>query len=280
MPQPRAMFQKVSDSHTVVKDPSSGEVLLYVDRLMLTDTSSFHAFDALRSENRPVRRAGQIFGGPDHFASSKGNRIEDIADDERRNLVQGLATDCAEYGINHFDLQDARMGISHVVGPEQGLTLPGFFLLCGDSHTSTHGALGALAFRIGGQTSHVMATQCLWVRPLKAMRKSNRLRALAVTSAQPSALAPGLPTVASFGLPGYEVISTLGMFAPAKTPASLISHLNKETVGFLSKPEVRENFLSIGVETVCSSPDELSAKMKSEIERVGKLINDAGIKAN
>ena len=110
--------------------------------------------------------------------------------------------------------------------------------------------------------------------------KSNRLRALAVTSAQPSALAPGLPTVASFGLPGYEVISTLGMFAPAKTPASLINYLNREIVSFLTKHEVRENFLSIGVETVGSSPDELSAKMKSEIARVGKLINDAGIKAN
>ena len=109
---------------------------------------------------------------------------------------------------------------------------------------------------------------------------SRRLNALAVTSAQPSALAPGLPTVASFGLPGYEVISTLGMFAPAKTPASLINYLNREIVSFLTKHEVRENFLSIGVETVGSSPDELSAKMKSEIARVGKLINDAGIKAN
>lgn len=172
MGEPRSMFHKIWDSHTVMRDERSGEVLLYVDRLLLTDTSSFHAFDILRSEDHAVRRPKQIFGSPDHFASSKGNRLEDIADDERRARVQGLADDCAEYGINHFGLQDPRMGITHVYGPEQGITLPGFFLLCGDSHTSTHGALGALAFGIGGQTAHVMATQCLWARPLKAMRVS------------------------------------------------------------------------------------------------------------
>jgi 3-isopropylmalate/(R)-2-methylmalate dehydratase large subunit len=85
-------------------------------------------------------------------------------------MVRGLAEDCADYGLGHFGLDDPRMGISHVVGPEQGMTLPGFFLLCGDSHTSTHGALGALAFGIGGGTAHVMATGCLWAKPLKALR--------------------------------------------------------------------------------------------------------------
>lgn len=164
------MFQKIWDSHTVLKDEASGEVLLYVDRLLLTDTSSFHAFDVLRGEGHPIRRPSQVFGGPDHFASSKGNRLEHVADAERRDLVKALEENCAEFGINHFGLQDPRMGITHVVGPEQGITLPGFFLLCGDSHTSTHGALGALAFGIGGQTAHVMATGCLWAHPLKAMR--------------------------------------------------------------------------------------------------------------
>ena len=170
MPQPRSMFQKTWDSHTVTKDAASGEVLLYVDRLLLTDTSSFHAFDILRSEGHAVRRPRQIFGSPDHFASSRSNRLEDIADDERRARVKGLEADCADFGLHHFGLNDPRMGITHVYGPEQGITLPGFFVLCGDSHTSTHGALGALAFGIGGQTAHVMATQCLWARPLKAMR--------------------------------------------------------------------------------------------------------------
>jgi len=170
MTQPRSIFQKIWDSHIVMQDEASGEVLLYVDRLLLTDTSSFHAFDILRSEGHSVRRPQQIFGSPDHFASSRGNRLADIVDDERRARVKGLADDCAAFGLNHFGLDDPRMGIQHVYGPEQGITLPGHFLLCGDSHTSTHGALGALAFGIGGQTAHVMATMCLWARPLKGMR--------------------------------------------------------------------------------------------------------------
>lgn len=170
MAQPRSMFQKIWDAHTVTKDESSGECLLYVDRLILTDTSSFHAFDLLRTERKKVRHPNKIFGEPDHFAASRGPTLADIADDERRTLVTDLERDCAEFGLTHFGLGDPRMGISHVVGPEQGITLPGLFLLCGDSHTCTHGALGALAFGIGGQTAHIMATQCLWQRPLKNMR--------------------------------------------------------------------------------------------------------------
>ena len=172
MAQPRTMFQKIWDSHTVMRDEASGEVLLYVDRLLLTDTSSFHAFDILRSEGHPARRPESIFGCPDHFAGSRGNRLEDVVDEERRDRVRWLEQDCGEFKLHHFGLGDPRMGIQHVYAPEQGITLPGFFLLCGDSHTSTHGALGALAFGIGGQTAHVMATGCLWARPLKAMRIS------------------------------------------------------------------------------------------------------------
>jgi 3-isopropylmalate/(R)-2-methylmalate dehydratase large subunit len=170
MAQPRSMFQKIWDAHTVMRDEQSGEVLLYVDRLILTDTSSFHAFDLLRAEGYRVRHPRTIFGEPDHFAASRGPSLRDIVDDERREMVSALAHNCAEFGLVHFGLGDPRMGISHVVGPEQGITLPGLFLLCGDSHTSTHGALGALAFGIGGQTAHIMATQCIWQRPLKNLR--------------------------------------------------------------------------------------------------------------
>lgn len=170
MNEPRSMSQKIWDSHTVRTDEASGEVLLYADRLILTDSSSFHGFDLLRAEGFTVRRPRQVFGVPDHFAGSGGNRLEDVAGEERRNLVETLKHNTAEFGINHFGLGDKRMGITHVVGPEQGITLPGFFLLCSDSHTSTHGALGALAFGIGGQTAHVLATQCLWQSRLKAMR--------------------------------------------------------------------------------------------------------------
>jgi 3-isopropylmalate/(R)-2-methylmalate dehydratase large subunit len=169
---PQSMFQKIWDNHTVAKDERSREALLFVDRLILTDTSSFHAFDHLRAEEYKVRHPGRIFGEPDHFAASRGPALADIADDERRELVRSLQENCAEFGLTHFGLGDPRMGISHVVAPEQGITLPGLFLLCGDSHTSTHGALGALAFGIGGQTGHIMATQCIWQRPLKNMRVS------------------------------------------------------------------------------------------------------------
>ena len=183
MNEPRSMFQKIWDAHTVLRDEASGECLLYVDRLILTDTSSFHAFDLLRAQGYRVRHPEKIFGEPDHFAASRGPRLEDVADEERRTLVAALARDSAEFGVTHFGLGDPRMGISHVVGPEQGITLPGLFLLCGDSHTSTHGALGALAFGIGGQTAHIMATQCIWQRPLKNMRVTvNGERALGVTA--------------------------------------------------------------------------------------------------
>jgi len=167
---PRTLLEKIWNSHLVLHDETSGQDLLYVDRLLLTDTSSFHAFDLLRAEGRPVRDARRIFGGPDHFAASRGPRVDDVADEERRDMVRGLANDCADFGLGHFGLDDPRMGISHVVGPEQGMTLPGLFLLCGDSHTSTHGALGTLAFGMGGGTAHVMATGCLWAKPLKSLR--------------------------------------------------------------------------------------------------------------
>jgi tripartite-type tricarboxylate transporter receptor subunit TctC len=109
--------------------------------------------------------------------------------------------------------------------------------------------------------------------------KSGRLRALAVTSAQPSALLPGLPTVAASGLPGYEAVSIFGLFAPARTPAAIINRLNQESVRFLNLAQTREKFLNSGVETVGSSPEQLAATVKSEMARMGKVIRDRGIRA-
>ena len=108
--------------------------------------------------------------------------------------------------------------------------------------------------------------------------KSGKLKALAVTSSQPSALFPDMPTVAASGLPGYESASVAAMFAPAKTPAVVINRLNREVVGFLRTPDASQRFLSSGVETVGSSPAQLSATMKSDIARLGKVIRDAGIR--
>ena len=108
--------------------------------------------------------------------------------------------------------------------------------------------------------------------------KSGKLRALAVTSAEPSALAPGLPTVAASGLPGYEAVGMTGMFAPAKTPAAIINRLNQEIVRVLNLPDVKERFLNAGVEVVASSPEQFAAKIKSDIATISKVIKDAGIK--
>jgi tripartite-type tricarboxylate transporter receptor subunit TctC len=108
--------------------------------------------------------------------------------------------------------------------------------------------------------------------------KSGRLRALAVTSAQQSPLAPGLATVAASGLPGYESVSTYGMFAPAKTPEPIVKRLNEEIVRVLKRPDVKEKFFNAGIEAVGSSPEELAALIQSEMARMGKVIKDAGIR--
>ncbi len=166
----RTIFDKIWKAHEILVDDQSSESLLYVDRLLLTDSSSFHAFDLLETEGHAVRRPDQVFGVADHFSPSGSRKLDDIADPDRRARIEDLQRNCARWGIHHFGLDDARMGITHVIGPEQGITQPGTIILCGDSHTSTHGAIGALAFGIGGHSGHVLATQCLWQKPLKQMR--------------------------------------------------------------------------------------------------------------
>jgi tripartite-type tricarboxylate transporter receptor subunit TctC len=109
---------------------------------------------------------------------------------------------------------------------------------------------------------------------------TGRLRALAVSSARPSALAPGLPTIAAAGLPGYESAFAVGMFAPARTPPAIISRLHQEAVRALNSAEVKSRLFNVGVEVVASSPDELAASMKTEMARIGKMIKDAGIRAD
>ncbi len=130
-----------------------------------------------------------------------------------------------------------------------------------------------MADLIGGQVQLSFATAASVATHIK----SGRLKALAVTSPQPSTLAPGLPTVAASGLPGYEMVTITGIFAPARTPAPLIGRLNHEMVRFLKSPEAKENFFSAGMETIGSSPEELGAKIKSVMASLGKVIKDAGI---
>lgn len=136
------------------------------------------------------------------------------------------------------------------------------------------GTAPALNDLIGGQVQLMFTTAGAGAAHIK----SGRLRAVAVTSAQPSALAPGLPTVAASGLPGYESVSLHVIFAPAKTPAPVINQLNQEMVRVLKTPEIKERFLAVGVESVGSSPEELAATVKSETAKWSKVIRDAGIK--
>ncbi|HYC38233.1 MAG TPA: 3-isopropylmalate dehydratase large subunit [Usitatibacter sp.] len=167
MSRARTLYEKVWDAHAVASGPG-GRTLLYVDRHLLHD-GSFHAFAALRDSGRTVRRPEAAFATPDHYVPTRG-RVN-IENPELRDKVETLAANAASHRIAIFPVGDHRQGIVHVIGPEQGITQPGITLVCGDSHTSTHGAFGALAFGIGAsEVAHVLATQTLWQSKTKTMR--------------------------------------------------------------------------------------------------------------
>ena len=168
---PRTLFEKLWDRHVIVKRGDT-EALLHIDRNLVHE-GSFHAFAALAREGRAVRRPGSTFAVDDHYTPTVGREqgLAGVGDAEARGLIAFLAENARKAGITHFHMDDPRNGIVHVVGPEQGITLPGVTLTCGDSHTSTHGALGAWAFGIGAsQLKQVLATQCLWQKKPKTLR--------------------------------------------------------------------------------------------------------------
>jgi 3-isopropylmalate/(R)-2-methylmalate dehydratase large subunit len=163
----RTLYEKIWDAHSVAQGPG-GRTLMYIDRHLLHD-GSFHAFEALRDARRTVRRPDAAFATPDHYVPTQGR--DDITHPELRDKVETLAANAKATRITIYPVNDDRQGIVHVIGPEQGITQPGVTLVCGDSHTSTHGALGALAFGIGAsEVAHVLATQTLWQTPAKTMR--------------------------------------------------------------------------------------------------------------
>lgn len=165
---PRTLLQKIWDTH-VVHAREDGTCLLWVDRHFVHE-GSFHGFEMLSRSGRALRRPDLTFGFADHYVPSQG-QARPIADAESAGLVAGLASNARAHDFVHFGLGDPRQGIVHVVAPEQGLTLPGLSIVCGDSHTATHGAFGALAFGIGAsEVSHVLATQTLWQRRPRALR--------------------------------------------------------------------------------------------------------------
>ncbi|MGB9130693.1 MAG: 3-isopropylmalate dehydratase large subunit, partial [Thiobacillus sp.] len=162
------LFQKLWDAH-VVHVESDGTTLLYIDRHLVHEVTSPQAFEGLKLAHRTPRRVDAAIAVPDHNVPTT-DRSQGIADPISRLQVETLDANCAEFGITEFKMDDIRQGIVHVIGPEEGLTLPGMTVVCGDSHTSTHGAFGALAFGIGtSEVEHVLATQCLWQKPSKTM---------------------------------------------------------------------------------------------------------------
>lgn len=164
----KTLYDKLWDTH-VVRQNDDGSVLLYIDRHLVHEVTSPQAFEGLKLANRRPWRLAANLAVADHNVPTI-DRAQGIADPVSRLQIETLDANCREYGITQFDMNDVRQGIVHVIGPEQGATLPGMTVVCGDSHTSTHGALGCLAFGIGtSEVEHVLATQTVVQQKAKAM---------------------------------------------------------------------------------------------------------------
>jgi len=169
--QPRTMFQKIWDNHVVHAEPGK-QSILYIDLQLVHEVTSPQAFEGLRLAGRKVRRPDRTVATPDHNIPTTDRSLP-IADEISRQQVDTLRNNCREFGIKMYDLHDVKQGIVHIIGPELGLTQPGMTIVCGDSHTATHGAFGALAFGIGtSEVEHVLATQTL----LQSLPKTLELR--------------------------------------------------------------------------------------------------------
>ena len=165
------LFDKIWDSH-VVDMIDGGPSQLYIDRLYCHEVTSPQAFDGLRARGIGCLRPEKIYCMPDHNTPTR-NQDKPISDPVSKSQVDTLAANAAEFGLTHFGMMDSRNGIIHVVGPERGLSLPGMTIVCGDSHTSTHGAVGAVSFGIGtSEVEMVMASQCILQQKPKSMRIS------------------------------------------------------------------------------------------------------------
>ena len=169
MDEPKTLFDKIWDSH-LVEEKDDGTCILYIDRQIIHEITSAQAFDGLRENNRPVRVPDAHLLVADHNVPTAG-RADGIENEESRIQIELLEKNAKEFGLPFIDFLDVRQGIVHVIGPEQGFTQPGLTLVCGDSHTATHGALGSLAFGIGtSEVEHVLATQTLLQKQPENMR--------------------------------------------------------------------------------------------------------------
>ena len=182
MKKARTLFEKIWDAH-VISTQEDGTCLIYIDRHLVHEVTSPQAFEGLRMAGRKVRNIKGTLAVADHNVPTS-DRAHGIQEEDSRIQVETLSKNCAEFGITLFDMNDKRQGIVHIIGPEQGFTLPGTTIVCGDSHTATHGAFGALAFGIGtSEVEHVLATQTLIQKPAKNMRITvNGMPGLGVTA--------------------------------------------------------------------------------------------------
>ncbi len=168
--QAKTLYDKIWDSH-VVDESDDSTCLLYIDRHLVHEVTSPQAFEGLRMTNRTVRRPEATLAVPDHNVPTTADRLSEIKDEQSRIQVEALRQNAKDFGVEMFDVADVRQGIVHIVGPEQGLTQPGMTIVCGDSHTATHGAFGALAHGIGtSEVEHVLATQTLIQKKSKNMK--------------------------------------------------------------------------------------------------------------
>jgi 3-isopropylmalate/(R)-2-methylmalate dehydratase large subunit len=166
---PRTLYDKIFDNH-LVESAEDGTTIMYIDRHLVHEVTSPQAFDGLRVAGRKIRRTSATLAVADHNVPTLG-RADGISNEQSRIQVAALEKNAAEFGVLYLGMDDVRQGIVHVVGPEQGFTLPGMTIVCGDSHTATHGAFGALAFGIGtSEVEHVLATQTLLQKRSKNMR--------------------------------------------------------------------------------------------------------------
>ena len=170
MAMPRTLYDKIWDAH-LVHEGEDGTCLLYVDAHLVHEVTSPQAFEGLRMAGRGVRRPDATIAVPDHNVPTTEDRLHEIKDEQSRIQVEALRDNARDFGIELYDVDDARQGIVHIIGPEQGVTQPGMTIVCGDSHTATHGAFGALAHGIGtSEVEHVLATQTLIQSKSKNMK--------------------------------------------------------------------------------------------------------------
>eukprot|EP00906_Rhabdomonas_costata_P023432 RCo033714 len=168
-PGPQTLLQKIWNAHVVHQNPD-GTCLLYIDRHLVHEVTSPQAFESMRLTGRKVRRPDLTLAVADHNVPTT-EREKGISEPESRLQVETLEENVRDFGIPYFGMTDVRQGVVHIIGPEQGFTQPGMTIVCGDSHTATHGAFGALAFGIGtSEVEHVLATQTLWQKPARGMR--------------------------------------------------------------------------------------------------------------